>query len=255
MNWGRPTSADSASWARPLYVLPVANSRGRAGATWETRLELTNLATTENTVLVELIPAGRGISSFAHTLVTLAAGQQRSWHNALDELFAFSGTGALRMSALAGPIAANGLTSNVARDGVAAPLLPAVGEDVAIHGGERATLQGLAHDPARTAAVRTNLGLLNLSTGPIRVRIQVYDALPDRLGQIEGDLSARGFVQVNDIFARVRAGAVDGGSAVVEALAPHGAFLVYASVIRGPSAPVVYVFPEPGHPAPVPIAR
>jgi hypothetical protein len=242
---GRSTTADSPSWPYTLYVLPAANARGRAGATWQTRLELNNLASTENTALVELVPAARGSASFAHTSVTLAAGQQRSWNNALWELFAFSGTGALRISAQAGPIAAESLTSNAARAGPAAPLLPALGEAQAVHAGERVTLRGLVHEPVRIMAVRTNLGFMNLSATPIRVRMELYDAVSSRLGQIEGDLPALGFVQVDNIFARVRAPAVDGGSAVVQALTPGAAFLVYAAVIRGPSAPVSYVFPQP----------
>jgi hypothetical protein len=243
---GRAMSADSASWPYTLYALPVANSRGRAGATWQTRLELNNLATAETTVLVELIPAARGSASFRHTLVTLGAGEQRTWHNALSELFAFSGTGALRLSAQEGPIAARSLTSNIRRARPEAPLLPALGEAQAVHAGERITLRGLVHEPVRAMAVRTNLGFLNLSAAPTRVRIQVYDARSDRLGQIEGDLPALGFVQVDNIFSRVRApAAVDGGSAVVEALTSKGSFLAYAATIRGPSAPVSYVFAQP----------
>jgi hypothetical protein len=240
---GGSAAAGSASWPYTLYVLPVANSRGRAGVTWQTRLELDNLARTENTALVELIPAARGSAFFVHTVVTLAAGQQRSWNNALQELFAFSGTGALRISAQAGPIAAESLTSHAGPAGPEAPLLPTLSAAQAIHAGERVTLPGLVHEPVRAMAVRTNVGILNLSTAPTRVRIELYDAASSRLGQIEGDLPALGFVQVDGVFARVRARAVDGGSAVVQALTPGAAFLVYAAAIRGPSAPVAYVFP------------
>jgi hypothetical protein len=249
---GRPTTADSTSWPYTLYVLPVANSRGRAGVTWKTRLKLNNLARTENTALVELVPAARGRASFARTLVTLAAGQQRSWNNALQELFAFSGTGALRISAQAGPIAAESLTSHAGPAGPEAPLLPGLSAAEAIHAGERVTLRGLVHEPVRIMAVRTNIGFMNLSATRIRVRMELFDAACSRLGQIEGDLPALGFVQVDGVFARVRARAVDGGSALVQALTPGAAFLVYAAVIRGPSAPVVYVFPQPASSATAP---
>lgn len=227
-----------------LYVLPVANSRGRAGARWQTWLELTNLGTTENRVFVDLLPAGRAGSSALRATVTLGPGQTRAWRNTLNQLFGFSGSGALRLSPLGGPVSVNGRTANVAGGDAQAPLLPAIGEDRAIRTGEQATLRGLSHDPSFGAAVRTNVGLLNLTARRIRVRIQAYDAQGRRLGQLEGELPSRGFLQVDDIFAKAKAGTVSDGSAVVEAITPGGAFLAYASVIRGPTAPVVYVFPE-----------
>ena len=229
----------------PLYVLPVANSRGRAGARWQTWLELTNLAPAGNRVSVELLRAGRAGSSALQATVALEPGQKRAWRNALNQLFGYTGYGALRLSPLAGPVAAVSRTANIAAGTAEVPLLAAIGEDKAIRSGQKATLRGLAHDPSHEVAVRTNVGLLNLSGGRIRVRIAPYDALGHRLGQLEGELPSRGFLQVDDIFAKVEAGTVSDGSAVVEAITPGSAFLAYASVIRGPAAPVAYVLAEP----------
>jgi hypothetical protein len=52
------------------------------------------------------------------------------------------------------------------------------------------------------------------------------------------------FVQIDDVFAKVGAGRVSDGSAVVETRSVGGAFLAYASVTRGPDATAVYVYPE-----------
>jgi hypothetical protein len=238
-----------------LYVLPVANSRGRAGARWQTWLELTNLSTTENRVLVDLLPAGRAGSSALRQTVTLGPGQTRSWRNTLSQLFGFSGSGALRLSPLGGPVSINSRTANVAGGGAQAPLLPTLGSERAIGAGERATLRGLSHDPSREAAVRTNVGLLSLTARRIRVRIEVYDTEGRRLGQLEGELPSRGFLQLDDIFAKVKAGTVRDGSAAVEAITPGGRLLAYASIIRGPAAPVVYIFPEQDHPAATPTKK
>jgi hypothetical protein len=124
-------------------------------------------------------------------------------------------------------------------------LVQATGEESAIRYGEKATFHGLSYDPSHRAAVRTNIGLLNLSAGRIRVRITPCDALLHPLGQLEGEVPSSGFLQVDDIFAQVKAGAVSDGSAVVDTITPGGALLAYASVIRGPTAPVVYVLPDP----------
>jgi len=241
-------TATSAPGLRPVYVLPVANSRGRAGARWQTWLEVTNLAPGDNRVSFELLRAGRAGSSALQTTVVLGPGQRKAWRNALNQLFGYSGSGALRLSPLSGPISATSRTANTAAGTGEAPLVQAAGEESAIRSGEKATFRGLSHDPSHQEAVRTNIGLLNLSAGRIRVRITPYDALARRLGQLEGDVPSRGFLQVDDIFAQVKAGAVSDGSAVVDTFTSGGAFLAYASVIRGPAAPVTYVVPERGRP-------
>jgi hypothetical protein len=247
---GEPTreAGPSAPGFRPLFVLPVANSRGRAGARWQTWLEVTNLAPADNRVSLELLRAGRAGSSAPQTTVVLAPGEKKAWRNALNQLFGFSGSGALRLSPASGRISASSRTANIAAATGEAPLLQGVGEESAIRSGEKATFRGLSHDPSHREAVRTNIGLLNLSAGRIRIRITPYDALAHRLGQLEGDVPSRGFLQVDDIFAQVKAGPVSGGSAVVDAITPGAAFLAYASVIRGPAAPVTYVFPERARP-------
>ena len=82
-----------------LFVVPVASSSGRAGSRWQTRLELVNLAATDNRIVLELLPARRGEFSCLRTMIIMAPGERRSWPNALDALFGFTGTGALRLVA------------------------------------------------------------------------------------------------------------------------------------------------------------
>ena len=233
---------------QPIYVLPVANSLGRAGSRWQTWLELTNLAPTANRVSMDLLPAGGKGWSALHATVDLGPSQTRTWRNALNQIFGFSGSGALRLLPLAGPVSVSSRTSNVAPGLAPAPPLPALAEDQAIRAGGNATLLGLAHDPSFEAGVRTNVGLLNLSVRSIRVRIGAYDIPAHRLGVLEVTLPSRGFLQVDDIFAKVKAGVVDEGSVVVETPDRGARFLAYASVIRGPAAPVTYVFPEGDRP-------
>jgi hypothetical protein len=236
-------SALAAASPRALYVLPIANSSGRAGAKWQTRLEVSNLTPVANRVEVELLLGSTENAPAAWRTVGLNPDQRRTWRNAAEELFAFSGAGALRLVPLAGPIAASSFTANVAHGARDGPLLPALTEDQAIRSGTRAKLEGLYHSPSREAAVRTSIGLLNLAAKEIRIRIEIHDSGSRRLGRIAGTLPPRAFLQVNDVFARVNAGAVEGGWAVVQTFTPGGAFLTYASVIRGPTAPVTYVFP------------
>jgi hypothetical protein len=239
---------------RPLYVLPVANAGGRAGAEWLTRLEVGNLARSENTIRFELIPADRLSSPTLRTTITLAEGQRRSWTNAAAELFAFSGSGALRLVPHAGPITAASITENVAAGVQQGQLLPALTSDNAVVHGAVARLSGLAHDPAPSAAVRTNVGFLNLTAASLSVRLELFDPGSRPLGQLSTELPPRGFLQMDNVFAAVRAPRVEGGWASVWTPVRGGAFLAYASVIRGPRASAVYVFPETA-PAAAPAGR
>jgi hypothetical protein len=228
---------------RPLYVLPVANAGGRAGAEWKTTLEVTNLAPIENRVKLELLPGGEDTVPRRRTLI-LKPGQTLSWPNPLDELFSFGGAGALRLVPRFGPVAVRSLTANVAAGTPHGALLPALTDDDLIRSGVRARMSGLAHDPVPEAAVRTNIGLLNLAPVTIIVRVEPYAHGPRPLGRLDQKLRPGEFLQIDDVFAKVKAGKVGNGSAVVQTSSRGGAFLAYASVIRGPDAPAVYVFPE-----------
>ncbi|HLE60431.1 MAG TPA: hypothetical protein VI700_02745 [Thermoanaerobaculaceae bacterium] len=228
---------------RPLYVLPVANAGGRAGAKWQTSLEVANLAPIENLVRLELLPGGKDAVPLRKTLI-LKPGQTLSWQNAVDELFFFGGAGALRLQPRFGPCVVRSLTANVAVSASPGALLPALTDEDAIHSGLRARLPGLAHDPAPEAAVRTNIGFLNLAPVAIVVRVEPHGSGSRALGRLEQWLRPGEFLQIDDVFAKVEAGRVSDGSAVVQTPSVGGAFLAYASVIRGRDAPATYVFPE-----------
>jgi hypothetical protein len=228
---------------RPLYVLPVANAGGRAGAEWKTTLEIANLAPIENRVKLELLPGGTDGTPLRKTLI-LKPGQTLSWQNAVDELFSFGGAGALRLLPRFGPVAVRSLTANVAAGAPQGVLLPALTDDDLIRSGVRARMSGLAHDPVPEAAVRTNIGLLNLAPVSILVRVSLFGRGSQPLGHLEQRLKPGQFVQIDDVFAKVKAARVSNGSAVVQTPSKGAAFLAYASVIRGPDAPAVYVFPE-----------
>jgi len=243
-----PTSASSTgatrsvpvARGRPLYVLPVANVGGRAGAKWKTTLELANLAPIENRVRLELLPGGDDSVPRRKTLV-LKPGQTLSWQNAVDELFSFGGSGALRVQPRFAAVAVRSLTENMAAGASSGALLPALTDEDAIRGALHARLPGLVHDPA--AAVRTNIGLLNLAPVAIVVRVEPHDRGPRALGRLEQWLRPGEFLQIDDVFAKVHAGRVSNGSAVVHTPSAGGAFLAYASVIRGRNATATYVFP------------
>ncbi|HVN33145.1 MAG TPA: hypothetical protein VMT45_14300 [Thermoanaerobaculaceae bacterium] len=234
-----------AAQGRPLYVLPVANAGGRAGAEWKTTLELANLAPIENRITLVLVPGRKDAAPRRKTLI-LEPGQTLSWPNAVGELFSFGGSGALRVEPRFAPVVVRSLTENVAAGESSGALLPALTDEDAIRVGRRARLAGLVHDPAPAAAVRTNIGLLNLAQEAILVRVEAFGTGERALGHLEQSLGPGEFVQIDNVYAKVDAGRVTSGSAVVQTPSLGGVFLAYASVIRGRRATATYVFPENG---------
>ena len=227
----------------PVWVLPVANTGGRAGTVWRTRLAIGNPHARPVRVALELFgPAG---ADAPRTVVTLAPHETREWSNALADLFGRAGIGAIRLVAEAWQVVAGSLTSNVAAAMPDAPLLPALTEDRALRSGERATFAGLAFDPDPAAGVRTNIGVLNLSGAPVTVRVEAFDRDEHRLGEIENELGPGVVIQVDDLFARVRAPRLEHGRAVVSSPTPGARLLVYASVIPGRTAQASYLYPRP----------
>jgi hypothetical protein len=226
----------------PLWVLPVASTAGRGGAVWRTRLVIRNPHDLPVRVAADLFGPSAGAP--ARTEVTLAPHESRVWDDALAELFGRRGMGAVRLVADSRQVAAASLTLN-ATAADAGPLLPALGADRALRSGGRAKFSGLAYDPDRAAEVRTNIGVVNLSAAPVKVRAEAFDAAGHRLGAVENELGPGIATQIDDLFARVGAPCLDDGRAVVSSPTPGAVILVYASVIRGPTAPPTYLYPQP----------
>ncbi len=230
--------------ARALYVMPVANVKGRGGSRWRTALEIANLAPNRNPVTVELFPAETTPAEETRRSLDFGVGQHRVYRNAAEELFNFTGSGALRLVPRDGPIRVECLTFNVRAGGDPGSLLPALTSERAILAGFAGRLSGLAYDPAERAGVRTNLALLNPHPAGLEVAIELFDDAGRRLGTFGEAVPGQGFVQVDDVFARVTAPKLDNGGATVRAATPGGAFLAVGSIIRGGHATAEYVFPE-----------
>lgn len=229
----------------PLWVLPAASLRGRADAVWRTRLAVENLHARPVRVAIELFGTGAPGGTVPRTVVTVPPRGRTEWDDTLGELFGRSGAGALRLIADRWQIKVWSVTSDVTSQTPAGVLQPALPEGRAVHAGEQVSFAGLAHDPVHAAGVRTNIGVLNLASTPVAVRVEAFDGGSHRLGEIACELGPGSVTQIDDLFARVRGPRLEDGRAVVFSTTPGAALLVYASVIRGRSAQATYIYPWP----------
>ena len=231
----------------PLWVMPIASVKGRAGAVWKTRLEIANPHARTAHVTIEFYSAGADPEASA--AIEIAPRQAVAWSDAMAELFDRTGTGVVKVAADGGRLLVRSLTANVAAGRPATTLLPALTEDQVVRRDGRAVFGDLVADPDPGSAVRTNVGVFNVAAVPITVRIEVFDNSGRRLGRIGGQLRPRAFTQIDDLFGRFRAPKLDEGRVELTTLTRGGAFLAYASVIRGAGAPAEYRFPRLPHTA------
>ncbi len=227
----------------PLWVLPVADTKGRAGAVWHTRLALENPHARSVRVTLELYLTMTDPARPERRVVVLEARERREWRDVLGELFGMSGAGALKVTADGGAVGVRSVTSNVTLAAASEALVPALGESAIVRGRDVASFERLVHDPDPGAAVRTNLGLFSLAERPVRVRVEAFDGGMRALGSFEGTLEPYRFTQVDNVLGRVNAPRLDDASLHVTALGRDARFLAYASVIRGANATPVYVYP------------
>ena len=228
---------------QPLVLLPIARTAGKAGADWQTVLEIENLADRPNQVRVELFT--RPGSTVGRPTPVVLGPRQRLRVENVGEALDFSGAGALRLTPASGRISAASRTYNAARGLPPGALLPALGLELAFATAQRAIMTGLAYDPEAGAGVRSNIGVLNLGREVAWFNLELFGDAGDKLGELAQAVLPQEYFQVNNVFAKVGAGPVRNGRAELSTGTADASFFVFASVMRGPDAEEQYVFPLP----------
>ena len=224
-----------------LILLPAARIDGHDGARWRTELVLENPSTLPVRLKIELLLAGKDNTMPRTKELSLEGGGRFVSEDALGELFAADGAGALRVRSDRLPVKARLRTYEAARKSPRGHFLEGSPETAGFGPGHAAVLRGLANDPDANARKRTNLGMLNVGSIPIDVEIGLRDEAGIVLGKKALRLRAWEFRQVNDVFAALGAGKAPGGSATVTTATPGGSLLAYAAVVRRQPPGVTYV--------------
>ncbi len=244
-----PAAAGAAQPAATLptapaqVLLPAARINGHDGARWRTELVIENRSASVAHITLALLLAGRDNRAAPVKEVAIEAGGRLASEDALGDLFAADGAGALRLWAAGAPVQARLRTYDAAKKAPRGHFLDAVPEAAGFRIGRTAVLRNLANDPDPDTRKRTNLGLLNVSAVAIDVEISLRDQSGKPLGKKALRLRPWEFKQVNDIFDELDAGSSPGGSATVATATPGGSLLAYAAVVRRQPAGVTYVTP------------
>jgi len=223
-----------------LWVPAAAHATGFGGSQWRTELVLANLGPESSQLELAFLPTGSDNTSPVTTTLALAPGEVRVVDDAVEALFGASGTGALRIVPDAGPVTVLSRTYNLTPEGTYGQFIAAVPETAGFAAGESALLSGLSGD----ADFYTNIGVVNLATEPIAVRIDLRDAGGGSLGVRTVNLPPWSHVQVNKAIPG--SAGVRGARAVITSDTPGARFLAYGSVVDASSGDPVLVPAEPG---------
>ena len=210
------------------FVSSVAHAPGAGGTRWRTDLAIVNRGASPVAMTLTFWPYGGGEGLAAGHL--LAAGAAIEWKDVLVSLFEQTATsvkGSVQIDASA-PVLISSRTYNLAAKGTYGQEYPAVTTGEALTSGAIGYLPQLA----KSAALRTNVGVLNLGDADVAVAIKVFTAAGAQAGTTkEATVKPARYWQQDDIFTATGAGDLEGAWATVEVLTAGGRVWAYASVI------------------------
>jgi len=240
--------------AQTLYLPAAANVEGVNQTRWRTDVQVKAQSGDDATFTIELLETGANNSQPTALDFTVGVGESLRLENLLETAFEFEGTAALRLTATDGRIGATSRTYNDAPAGTYGQTVPAVDDDDAIAFGDEATLILLSRSPDPAVGFRTNLGLVNVTEGPITVEVDLVAADGAPLGTVTPSLRPFEHRQLNDVFHLAGADDVPDGYAVVRTTSDDGRFFAYASVVDNGTGDAIFLLGTPDEAGAVPAA-
>ncbi len=216
------------------WVPVVAQISGADGSYWNTELWIANLGGSVGTYAITFLPAGQDNSRLlVEDPARESLGPNETVH--LKDVVPPGGSGALRVTASDNLVVRCRLHNS--RGGASVgQFVPALSGDELVPAASTATLVPLV----RSSQFRTNVGLFNPGSNPIRVLAVVFDERGREAGRTEYALEPGSQVQVNDFLLAFKVERADAFQVQLSAEAP---FAAYASIVDARSGAPTLVLP------------
>jgi len=224
-----------------FYVPAAAHVAGVADTQWVSDLEIHNRAETAADFSIALLPMGQDNSSPETISFSLQPRSSTGYEDALDGLFDYTGSAALRVISTSGDLVVSSRTYNNQPEGTYGQFIDGYSEDETLVAGQEGRLIGLSYSSNRSAGYRTNIGFANACGATVTVVITLYAADGSEIGQTTVDLAPFSYDQVTNIFNGVSAADVEHGFAVVETTTTGARYFTYASVIDNRTGDAIYI--------------
>ncbi len=229
-----PQELDPAVEALDLVIPAAAALPGAGGTSWRSQLDVVNTSDESRSITVDYTRSdGNSIASMP---MALPPGESLHFDDVVGGLFGESGKGSMRVSASGPGIFAASRTFNDSDQGTFGQSIPALRIDTATRSSETVLLPGLSSEPG----FRTNLGFTSVASVPTSLKVMVYSSAGSILGEIDVDLPAQGFVQVERALANV-IGFTGTAWAEVTGNDPNAAFFAHASVVDETTGDPTYI--------------
>ncbi|HVT03125.1 MAG TPA: S8 family serine peptidase, partial [Thermoanaerobaculia bacterium] len=229
--------AAATTYSAQLILPGQARAQGAAGSFFRTSMWLTNPGSSEIVVRLRYVPTGSFGGAEETAFVTIPANRSVAFKDVLgDALGAIMDTsGAIVVEVASGnttPLVTSRTFNDAGVKGTFGQYIPAI----SIIGSQgEAFLEGLGGDPAN----RSNVGVLNLTSGSIDATITIRDAE----GVVRGNpvpvtVPSHGVVQKNAVNSVAGAGSLPVFSARITA---NGSFFAYASKLDNTTSDPIFI--------------
>lgn len=248
--WWLVALVASMAGAQELYVPAAAHNSGAGGTVWRTDLEVKARGDAPASFTVELLEERTANSDPLSATFSVEAGESLRLADVVDAVFGFTGSGALRLTAVQGAILATSRTFNTNPDGTYGQYIPAYeAEKAAEHGNDYVLMQ-----LSSSESYRTNVGFVNTTDASLALEVDLYTASAVLLGSLPLTLRPCEMRQVPAVFTQVTNEAVEDGYALVRTSTDGGRFFAYASVVDNLSGDAIFIPAQLDGPIEAPLA-
>jgi hypothetical protein len=222
----------------PLWIPAVAHVTGTNDAAWRTDLEVCSVGSENVRFRAELLETGRDNSDPQAATFNLQAGSCARYRDVVRSVFGRAGTGALRITAETGTVAASSRTYTESATG------GTYGQYVAAVSGLGAyysDLFQLAQSVDGGRGFRTNVGLVNTTPQPITVTLEIQTHDRTTLHQVVAELEPFEHRQLNRVMRGLTGYDLANARIEVSSRTNDERFFAYASVVDNVTGDAVYI--------------
>lgn len=212
------------------WLLPAsARGAGAGGSFWTTDVTVSNTGTAEAHFELKLLVHDEDGRVGPAVKTSLPAGQSRTWHDAVQSLFAIeAGHGAVRLTAAEAGLSIQARTSTPGSGGTYGQSVPAAASrDLVVEGAPRA-ITGIRED----GAFRTNLVLANATDSAVEADVELRSSSGSLLATRRVRLEPASMTQLTRVVRELGVlENVEGARVRLSTQTAGGAFAAYASSI------------------------
>lgn len=220
-------------------VSNAAHTTGAAGSDWRSLLVAHNPGTQTAEVNLYFLKKGVDNSSTPGRQVEVAPSSSLGLDDVVERTFGQSGTSGAILLGSNRPLVVTSRTYNFKATGTFGQYIEGYPAQQAVSGSQEVRLLQLT----KNATFRTNVGFANATPNQLSVAARYFRADGTSLGTRTVALSAWGYTQEDDVFARLGVAAADDAYAIVSSTTPGARYFAYASVIDGRTNDPVCVVP------------